>query len=360
MAKEAGLLGEHLGDVALGRREAEIRRERHPQPRQIDAPAAERNRSALRTVRPWTVVASGSRASSLAIAESSSAISATVRAIGPATGSDDQPSSRFSLATSPGRRAETDDAAERGRIAQAPPVSEPDASATMPVASATAEPPDDPAADLRGSNGLPVAPYTAFRVLAPAPNSGVLVLPAMMPPAARIACTTRSSLSGTFPAKIGLPKVVGSPAASWRSLIPTGRPASGPGASPAITALSTCAAAARAPGKSVATIAFTAWFTRSMRRMQLSRSALAESSFRPIRARASSAVRSQGSPMAQYPSAKPSLRGSDPPQSTPRARSIQIACPPPCGRSTTTGSWPRRASASTVAAGTPRSISSLP
>ena len=39
-----------------------------------------------------------------------------------------------------------------------PPVSEPVQSGAMPVASATAEPPDEPAADFAGSNGLPVAP----------------------------------------------------------------------------------------------------------------------------------------------------------------------------------------------------------
>ena len=39
-----------------------------------------------------------------------------------------------------------------------PPVSEPVASGTMPVASATAEPPDEPAADLVGSKALPVTP----------------------------------------------------------------------------------------------------------------------------------------------------------------------------------------------------------
>jgi hypothetical protein len=39
-----------------------------------------------------------------------------------------------------------------------PPVSLPVASGTIPVASATAEPPEDPAADFVGSNGLPHAP----------------------------------------------------------------------------------------------------------------------------------------------------------------------------------------------------------
>ncbi len=39
-----------------------------------------------------------------------------------------------------------------------PPVSEPVQIGAMPQASATAEPPEEPAADLLGSNGLPVAP----------------------------------------------------------------------------------------------------------------------------------------------------------------------------------------------------------
>jgi hypothetical protein len=39
-----------------------------------------------------------------------------------------------------------------------PPVSEPEQSGAMPVASATAEPPEEPAAERAGSKGLPVAP----------------------------------------------------------------------------------------------------------------------------------------------------------------------------------------------------------
>ena len=59
----------------------------------------------------------------------------------------------------------------------------------MPVASATAEPPDEPPQVFSGAKGFPVAPKTRLRVLAPAPNSGVLVLPIMMPPSARILAT---------------------------------------------------------------------------------------------------------------------------------------------------------------------------
>jgi hypothetical protein len=58
---------------------------------------------------------------------------------------------------------------------------------------------------------------------------------------------------------------------------------------------------------------------------------------------------------AQYPSAVPSLRGSDPPISTPRSQSIQIICPPPSGLGRSFTVWPRALRPSTVAAGTPPS-----
>ena len=57
-----------------------------------------------------------------------------------------------------------------------PPMSEPCASQAMPVASATAAPPDEPAAERDVSQGLRVAPNTSLKVLAPAPNSGVFDL----------------------------------------------------------------------------------------------------------------------------------------------------------------------------------------
>ena len=56
------------------------------------------------------------------------------------------------------------------------PKSVPCASGTMPVATATAEPPDEPAGLSAGFQGLRVAPNTSLTVLAPVANSGVLVL----------------------------------------------------------------------------------------------------------------------------------------------------------------------------------------
>ena len=57
-----------------------------------------------------------------------------------------------------------------------PPMSEPCASQAMPVASAAAAPPEEPAAERDRSQGLRVAPNTSLKVLAPAPNSGVFDL----------------------------------------------------------------------------------------------------------------------------------------------------------------------------------------
>ena len=65
-------------------------------------------------------------------------------------------------------------------------------------ASATAEPPDDPPHVRAVSNGFTVAPQTGLVVLAPAPNTGTLVLQKTIAPASRKWCTTDSSLSGTW------------------------------------------------------------------------------------------------------------------------------------------------------------------
>lgn len=46
----------------------------------------------------------------------------------------------------------------------------------------------------------------------------------------------------------------------------------------------------------------------------------------------------------QRASAQPSLRGSEPPRSTPRSRSIQIACAPPIGQAGALSLKPRRSS----------------
>src|SRR5207249_3854081 len=108
------------------------------------------------------------------LADSCRARSATLRPIGPSTEITDQPSGRLLLATSPGEgRSPTTPHSAAGMRSE-PPVSEPVARGSMSTASAAAEPPDDPPAFRLGSKGLPVAPHTGLRVLAPAPMSGTL------------------------------------------------------------------------------------------------------------------------------------------------------------------------------------------
>src|ERR1043165_4216898 len=73
-----------------------------------------------------------------------------------------------------------------------PPMSEPCASHAVPVASATAAPPEEPAAERDVSQGFRVGPNTSLNVLAPAPNSGVFDW-AEMPPPLFSRCSTRIS-----------------------------------------------------------------------------------------------------------------------------------------------------------------------
>ena len=74
-----------------------------------------------------------------------------------------------------------------------PPPSDPVASGTMPAASAAADPPDEPPGPLDGSNGFLEGPKRALVVFPIQPNSGVLVLPTTMQPAARSRATNGSS-----------------------------------------------------------------------------------------------------------------------------------------------------------------------
>ena len=78
-----------------------------------------------------------------------------------------------------------------------PPKSVPSARETMPLAKATAAPPEEPPQVLLRSYGLGVAPKTALKVWLPAPNSGVLVFPKLMAPAFFKRSTGKESISGT-------------------------------------------------------------------------------------------------------------------------------------------------------------------
>jgi hypothetical protein len=74
----------------------------------------------------------------------------------------------------------------------------PSAIGTMPQASATAAPPLEPPHVLVMSYGFSVRPETSLNVWEPAPNSGVLLLPSVMAPAARKRSMISASSSGTW------------------------------------------------------------------------------------------------------------------------------------------------------------------
>ena len=98
----------------------------------------------------------------------------------------------------------------------------------MRAASAAAPPPVEPEAESAVFHGLRVAPNTLFTVLAPAPNSGVLVLPSTIAPAAFSRRTISASSVGTWSRNKVEPQVVRIPAVGVRSLIATGTPCRAP------------------------------------------------------------------------------------------------------------------------------------
>ena len=150
-----------------------------------------------RCTEPGTIllIASGLRGSGPAIALRKSATSATERAIGPDTESGDQDPD--SLGTRPGDGRKPTTLQKAAGLRSEPPVSLPSAIGTMPQASATAAPPLLPPQVFPRSYGLRVGPNTALNVCDPAPNSGVLVLPTVMAPAARMRVTMSASAVGT-------------------------------------------------------------------------------------------------------------------------------------------------------------------
>src|SRR3979490_1661340 len=85
------------------------------------------------------------------------------------------------------------------------PKSVPCASGTIPVATATADPPEDPAGLSAGFQGLRVTPNTSLKVLAPAANSGVLVLPSTIGPAPLRRRPASASSDGTLSLNSGEP-----------------------------------------------------------------------------------------------------------------------------------------------------------
>ena len=78
------------------------------------------------------------------------------------------------------------------------------------------------------------------------PNSGVVVLPIRMAPAARARATATASAAGTVSANSAQPCVVATPSVLVRSLTENGMPWSGPSGAPRMTAASAVFASSRA------------------------------------------------------------------------------------------------------------------
>jgi len=116
----------------------------------------------------------GSAGSSPTMASNSSARSSTLRAMGPSTPSVESILEKTLAATRPGEGRMPTTPQKLAGLRSDPPRSEPCATQAMPVASATAAPPEEPEAESAVFHGLRVTPKTSLKVWPPAPNSGVL------------------------------------------------------------------------------------------------------------------------------------------------------------------------------------------
>ena len=123
--------------------------------------------------------------------------------------------------------------------APSPAPSVPRPSGPSPAATAAAAPPDEPPEVRSKFHGLRVVPKEGPSVSPFTPNSGVVVLPMMIAPAARSRATsTLSRAAGDSLARKSPSRGrVGTPATSTRSLICTGTPCSGPSGAPDATAV---------------------------------------------------------------------------------------------------------------------------
>src|SRR3954447_363972 len=150
-------------------------------------------RAAAAKSRPSTGTTSGEYGLGPAIACSMAARSTTVRAIGPATLKVCHGVALGYFGTRPGLGRKPTTPQNAAGVRRLPPRSEPSASANIPQRRPAAPPPAETLALRALFHGLRVAPNTALTVLAPAANSGVLVLPMTMAPAALRRCTTSAS-----------------------------------------------------------------------------------------------------------------------------------------------------------------------
>jgi hypothetical protein len=174
-----------------------------------------------------------------------------------------------------------------------PPPSLPVQIGIIPTETAAAEPPEEPPGVRSGFQGLRVVPCKYERVQLTAPNSGAVVRPTKMAPAARRratsvqSCTARSC-SNTLDACVS-----GQPFTCASSLTPIGTPAHGPGSPPCATSASITAARARAASTSLWQNALSSGSNFSTRARNASSTSVDLSSPRRMLSASSHASRSQ-------------------------------------------------------------------
>ena len=154
----------------------------------------------------------------------------------------------------------------------------------MPLATAAADPPEDPPVECSGFHGLRAGGKLLGSVVTVVPNSGTFVRPRTTKPAARN-CSARNDVTGIGAPAIGpIPNAVGSPATvAPRSFSSSGTPRKGPsGSSPA--------ASSRAASKRVRMTASSLGLRASIRAIAPSTSSAAVTS--PRRTRSACAVAS--------------------------------------------------------------------
>ena len=115
-----------------------------------------------------------------------------------------------------------------------PPASVPTCTGPNPAAQAAAAPELDPPGLVSVSHGLRVMPCNGQSPGDFQPNSVVVVLPNSTAPPCRKPVTSGASVVTAAVGVVRLPRRVGKPATSIRSLIVTGTPSSGPNGRPAI------------------------------------------------------------------------------------------------------------------------------
>src|SRR6476469_9105948 len=161
-----------------------------------------------------------------------SAMSSTVRAIGPVRPSQDQAliSDGIGMTAWDGRKPTM--LQKDAGIRSEPPMSLPSPIACTREPTTAATPPLLPPALRAGAYGLVVVPKTSLNVWEPAPNSGTFVFPVLTTPAALSRAMIRSSLVGTKALSTTEPWVVRIPAVLLVSLWVRGRPCRGGSSAP--------------------------------------------------------------------------------------------------------------------------------